>query len=142
MKHCNICNKDKEVCEFHKRKASKDGLAAKCKSCQKSYDKKRANNPDRVLARLKYSKTEAGKAAAAKAKKKYIDSNPIKRNAHVIVGNAIRGRKLFKEPCEVCGDLKVHAHHDDYLKPLNVRWLCDKHHNEWHKENGEGLNAR
>ena len=142
MKHCNACNTDKESCEFHKRKASLDGLAAICKSCQSSYDKKRANNPGRVLARLQYSKTEAGKVAAARAKKKYIDSNPIKRNAHMIVGNAIRGKKLFKEPCEVCGCSEVHAHHDDYSKPLNIRWLCPTHHEQWHKEKGEGLNAR
>lgn len=142
MKHCNKCDKDKQDDEFHKRKASIDGLAARCKDCQRAYDKARANDPKRVIARLEYSKTEAGIVAATRAKKKYIERNPIKRGAHVIVGNAIRGKKLFREPCEVCGELKVHAHHDDYAKPLNVRWLCDEHHNEWHKENGEGLNAR
>jgi len=24
---------------------------------------------------------------------------------------------------------------------LNVRWLCPVHHSEWHKLNGDGLNA-
>tara|TARA_R110002167_G_scaffold45515_1_gene136701 strand:+ start:2908 stop:3336 length:429 start_codon:yes stop_codon:yes gene_type:complete len=142
MKHCNGCKEDKKTDEFHKRKASSDGLAAKCKSCQVLYDKARANDPKRVLARLEYSKTEAGIIAASRAKKKYIENNPIKRNAHVITGNAIRGKKLFKEPCEVCNKEKAHAHHDDYAKPLNVRWLCNEHHNKWHRENGEGLNAR
>jgi hypothetical protein len=44
-------------------------------------------------------------------------------------------------PCEVCRTTeKIHAHHDDYAKPLNVRWLCSAHHSQWHAKNGEALN--
>ena len=39
---------------------------------------------------------------------------------------------LIKKPCEICGEIKVDAHHDDYYKPLDVRWLCKKHHREHH----------
>ena len=39
-----------------------------------------------------------------------------------------------KKPCEICGDLKVHAHHEDYNKPFNVIWLCKKHHAELHRK--------
>ena len=56
---------------------------------------------------------------------------------------AVRKGILSPEPCEVCGDhgkfkdgrRKVQAHHDDYNKPLEVRWLCQKCHHEWHKHN-------
>ncbi|MFC3331681.1 hypothetical protein ACFOEM_04310 [Paenalcaligenes hominis] len=34
--------------------------------------------------------------------------------------------------CEVCGKSKVDAHHDDYSKPLEVRWLCREHHMQHH----------
>jgi formylmethanofuran dehydrogenase subunit E len=44
-------------------------------------------------------------------------------------------RKLARLACEVCGDKKAEAHHDDYSKPLDVRWLCTTHHAEWHKHN-------
>src|SRR3990167_453291 len=46
---------------------------------------------------------------------------------------AVRTGKLYEEPCEVCGEEKVEAHHDDYNKPLDVRWLCRKHHDDHHR---------
>lgn len=55
---------------------------------------------------------------------------------------AIRSGKLVRGPCEVCGTSKrVGAHHDDYNKPLDVRWLCGTHHRIWHAENGPGANG-
>lgn len=50
-----------------------------------------------------------------------------------LVASALKTGKLIKEPCEVCGELKVQAHHDDYNYPLRVRWLCMKCHKQWHK---------
>lgn len=47
--------------------------------------------------------------------------------------DAIRRGELIPQPCETCGVSKVDAHHDDYTKPLAVRWLCRKHHSEHHK---------
>lgn len=41
--------------------------------------------------------------------------------------------KITKQPCEVCGAV-AQAHHDDYSKPLEVRWLCPVHHKQEHKE--------
>jgi hypothetical protein len=62
-------------------------------------------------------------------KKRY----PEKRLAHKRVANAIRGGLIDRLPCEVCGGL-AEAHHDDYDKPLDVRWLCLAHHRELHNE--------
>lgn len=45
---------------------------------------------------------------------------------------AIRNKKLKKLPCSICGDMKTQAHHTDYNKPLDVTWLCFKHHREAH----------
>jgi hypothetical protein len=39
---------------------------------------------------------------------------------------------LIPQPCEVCGATKVHAHHDDYSRPLDVRWLCPLRHRHQH----------
>ena len=107
----------------------------------KDYEKSRARDPGRMAARREYQKTEAGKIAHAKAGKKWNEKNPIKRAAHTACGNAMRDGKLIKMPCEICGEKKVYAHHDDYAKIFDVRWLCDTHHNDWHNENGPGVNA-
>lgn len=140
VKLCRSCGNSKSELEFCKRKASTDGLSAKCKECQSEYDKNRANNPDRVLARKNYSKTKAGLISGNKAKYAYRDRNPNKQKAHGRVAYAIRSGYLTKLPCEKCGEKKVYAHHDDYKKYLDIRWLCSKHHSEWHKKHGEAKN--
>lgn len=141
MKLCKTCDEYKDLSKFGKRSASKDGLSPKCKACQKAYDKFRSKDELRKIARAIYAQTEEGKIASNKAKANYRKRNPIKYKAHNLVNSAIRGGRLFKSPCEICGsEEKIHAHHDDYSKPLNVRWLCNTHHDEWHRDNGEGLN--
>lgn len=48
---------------------------------------------------------------------------------------ALRVGKIFKKSCEICGESNAEMHHDDYSKPLEVRWLCRRCHTEWHKNN-------
>ena len=45
---------------------------------------------------------------------------------------AIRRGVLVRQPCEVCGEAKVDAHHDNYGDPMTVRWLCRFHHAQHH----------
>ncbi len=52
----------------------------------------------------------------------------LKHNARLKVDYAKRMGRLVPQPCEVCGASKSQAHHDDYAKPLIVRWLCPVHH--------------
>ena len=53
--------------------------------------------------------------------------------AHDAVESAIAKGALVRQPCEVCGAERVDAHHDDYSKPLDVRWLCRGHHLKHHR---------
>ena len=53
---------------------------------------------------------------------------------------AVENGILQKQPCEVCGELNVQAHHDDYSKPLEVRWLCSIHHKELLPKKYETIN--
>jgi hypothetical protein len=52
--------------------------------------------------------------------------------AQKIAAKAIRKGTLIRQPCEVCGAAKTEAHHDDYSRPLDVRWLCKSHHRQHH----------
>ncbi len=56
-------------------------------------------------------------------------STPEGVRARLLVARAKRSGDLTPQPCEVCGStVRVQAHHDDYAKPLDVRWLCQMHH--------------
>lgn len=163
MKACFKCKQFKPHDAFYANSAMRDGCMGKCKECTKAdvranyrahldkfreYDRKRAMAPHRVAARSAYQRTQSGIEAVVRAKRKYDRSPlkkaamqryrgkfPSKRTAHVMCGNAIRDGRLIRQPCEVCGNAKSQAHHDDYSKPLDVRWLCTKHHAEWHRHN-------
>jgi hypothetical protein len=58
-----------------------------------------------------------------------------KVRARMAVANAIRRGKLERGACEVCGAPDAHAHHEDYDRPLDVRWLCPRHHASEHSAN-------
>lgn len=61
--------------------------------------------------------------------------DPRKRRAHAAVARAIKDGTLVKGPCEKCGITEtVSGHHDDYDKPLEVRWLCQEHHGDIHRK--------
>jgi len=63
-------------------------------------------------------------------KKIQMERFPEKISARIQLHNAIRKGTVERQPCEVCGDPKSEGHHFDYTKPLEVRWLCRKHHRE------------
>ena len=58
--------------------------------------------------------------------------DPIKEKARRKAYHAIQTGALVPQPCEVCGGA-AEAHHEDYAKPLDVRWLCRPHHMAEHR---------
>lgn len=73
--------------------------------------------------------------------REWRNKNPRRYLAHLYVQNALRCGLIHKGPCEVCGAVKADAHHDDYERPLAVRFLCRKHHAQHHqaeRAKGEG----
>jgi ribosomal protein S27AE len=130
----------------------------------KEYEKTRASLPHRIALRKSYQQTARGQSAMKRARKRYKESehgkvvitrasnrynssenkksitkkyrknNPEKYKAHNQVTISLRNGTLIQQPCEQCGAKRTHAHHDDYTKPLKVRWLCPICHKQEHGE--------
>lgn len=90
-------------------------------------DKERERERERERARDRVAQTVANT-------KRWRRQHPERQAAHNAVARALRKGTLVRQPCEKgpegCGPGTVHAHHDDYSKPLEVRWLCALHHAE------------
>jgi len=96
-----------------------------------------ARDPERVRQadRKRYWQDENRrdrKARPQKGKAQWREQNPEKYAAHIAVATALKGGTLSRMPCEACGAGDTHAHHDDYSKPLDVRWLCPPCHGKEH----------
>lgn len=123
-KTCIRCRKDKPLDEFYAHSRMADGRLNKCKECCKDYAAVRRLTSDRPR------EIDAKRYREGKKKSNGIEwnnQNPEKKKAHVAVANAIRDGKLVRQPCRRCG-AKAQAHHKDYSKPLEVDWLCSRHH--------------
>lgn len=122
---CSKCQEVKPLTEFHRDSKAKNKAFAYCKEC--SCEKAKKNhfkNRDKALERMRlYNKSRH------------------RSTAHNKVTAALRSGVLKRQPCEICGAEKTDAHHDDYGKPLDVRWLCRSHHIQWHVDNGKALNS-
>lgn len=63
---------------------------------------------------------------------------PQARRAHWAAYKAeVAGTLVRPDACEQCGFVgrhsrDIHGHHDDYAKPLDVRWLCSSCHKKHH----------
>jgi len=56
-----------------------------------------------------------------------------RKKAREKLNHYLRDNHIERQLCEVCGNPDTEAHHDDYSKPLEIRWLCFEYHREWHK---------
>lgn len=134
-KRCFKCTQYKELRFFYKHPGTQDGHLNKCVKCTKkdvseNYTKKRKQ----------YAEYERKRFQTCERKKKMSEyqrtrraRHPNKNKARNAVSNAVRDGRLKKQPCEVCGTTNnLNAHHDDYRKTLEVRWLCRKHHLKVH----------
>lgn len=130
-KCCIECGVSKPLTEFYAHPMMHDGHLGTCKECKKAaskaryrdkrddvreYERKRQQTPERRASKYEY-------LCAARKR------DPLRAKARAAVNNAIRDGKLVRQPC-ACGNPKSEGHHDDYSKPLEVRWECFRCHRE------------
>ena len=152
-KVCGIEDEDKfyksikTYCREHWKQKVKENRE-KNADYYREFDRKRAHDPKRIAIRnpkltgkiglyCVIPKGHSARKEVYSSNTLYMARNPKKRYAHEQVRYAVKTGKLIKQKCENCGDKNTQAHHDDYSKPLEVRWLCNKCHKQWHRENGE-----
>ena len=134
MKTCFKCLRQLPRSEFYAHPQMGDGLLGKCKDCTKA-DVSRNYRQNRE----RFAEYERARALEADRKARKIEyqrrsrkENPEKWSARAAVARAVRAGAVVRLPCVICGNPKSQAHHEDYSRPLDVTWLCFKHHREAH----------
>jgi hypothetical protein len=100
MKVCNTCNEEKGFPEFSKRASSKDGLARRCKSCDKVYKRQHyLKNKESIS--VKAAEYRAGNGdSIAERKRKYYQDNKEEHNLRsrqYRLDNLDKSRELSRE---------------------------------------------
>lgn len=126
--YCKDCAAKINKIARKKYKPSDDVLERKRARYHEWYRKRKGNIqhsdlPEHIAAREKYKSLADASAYMI-----------VKHRVRSLTRAYIKAGKLKRLPCEICGTNEaVQAHHDDYDKPMDVRWLCRKHHAEHHK---------
>jgi hypothetical protein len=131
QKKCFKCGAEKPLTEYYKHKAMADGHLNKCKSCAKKDVKQ---HRDLNILRIRAYDRARGNRQTAEYQREYRRKNREKQKAHTLVAYHLES----PGSCELCGEeTRLHAHHRDYSKPLDVTWLCPAcHQNIHHRAEG------
>jgi hypothetical protein len=134
MKTCRACGVEKPLDEFYADRRADDGKRSECKACNLLRKQIwEADNRAVVNARKQRWRARHGAVSIAHQKKwrrENLEKVAAQRKLRKQVGY---GNIIRSDACENCGaEGKPHGHHDDYSKPLEVRWLCAKCHKDAH----------
>lgn len=139
MKTCFCCKRMLKLSQFYAHPQMGDGHLNKCKDCVRTYTNKRRSE---VLVhdpkwrewereRCREKRNRYASLTTSEARQKWLVRNPEKVKAQRAAKRAVKlGLLINPQYCEVCGlyGKRLEKHHDDYSKPLSVRWLCVKCH--------------
>lgn len=134
-KRCFVCGDERPLVDFYRHPFMADGHLGKCKSCTKRQVRENyARNRAHYLAYEHARGLDPERRAYTNARStEHRRRHPDRAHARTTVNNAVRDGRLAPGPCEVCGVARAEAHHDDYSRPLEVRWLCRAHHRAHHR---------
>jgi len=132
-KECPMCKNVLNRTEFYSNKVREGGINTYCKKCEAIYKRLNRDKNKKTYKKLSDKYYQKNKEEIKKRHRKWYDNNKLKVRAHDLVNYYLRkGRLIKNEVCELCGGVSRVAHHNDYNKPLEVMWLCDKCHNGLH----------
>lgn len=130
MKTCFKCQRVLALSEFYRHPMMADGHLGKCKDCAR--EDVRQNYAAR---RDQYREYDH---------RRYVEGgvrgDPVRIAARVAARKAVYRGELERGPCEFAGEDcrgRIEGHHEDYSRPLDVRWLCQKHHMQLHRRQEE-----
>lgn len=123
-KSCFKCGRILPIDMFYRHPQMGDGHLNKCKECT-ALDVRlhREKNGDKIRA---YDRSRSADRHVVKFELRH----PGKKAAQTILGNAVKYGKIVKPPfCIRCwASGRIHGHHTDYSRPLDVIWLCPRCH--------------
>ena len=128
IRKCKFCLALSSITKFPKW-----GLVCKPCTSKQSIAWGKENPKRKYESNKRYLSTPLGKLAVQRKTRMFRKKFPKKYAAYNAVVTAIRNKTLIRKICEICGVKNTHAHHDDYNKPLDVRWLCDLCHVRLHR---------
>lgn len=135
IKVCRQCRVGQPLSAFYEHAEMADGHLNICKECVKARVRKhrRENDHVREYDLRRHRENPRRREKAKVILNRWRRNTPGADSAHCHVTRAIRDGRLTREPCVVCGTCnRLHAHHEDYAKPLDVIWLCVRHHRLHH----------
>lgn len=131
MIKCYICKKEKEDNNFYKDRSRYTGFHNMCKDCERLFNREKRIRNIETYKRKDKKYYQLHKKEIAKKRK--LNYNPKKAKAHWVISQALyKGVTKREEKCCICGGKSEVAHHNDYDKPLEVEWLCQKCHMRKH----------
>jgi hypothetical protein len=149
MKTCFKCGGVFPPSEFYRHAQMGDGHLNKCKVCTKRdvkarYEVKREDpewiTQERARGREKFTRLGYAERYRGRDTRRHLEAwkarYPEKCKAQQAVANAVRdGRLVRPTQCQECGaGGRIHGHHPDYSKPLEVMWLCPQCHGLQHRK--------
>lgn len=147
-KRCSRCGEMKRLTEFSRRAKSRDGLMDRCKPCSREVTRRwAAENRERHRERSRRWKAENPEQSREHVRRwheQYRERMQPAKEAAAQVYNALRRGDLVRGTvCESCSrETFCEAAHEDYTKPLTVRWLCRSCHRQEDSVSAKTLEGR
>ena len=134
-KKCFKCGEIKELDMFYTHREMADGHINKCIECtKKDVLAYRGGNIDKIRIKdRERAKLPRRRHFSRLNVKRWEEANPLAHAAHLLLKRAVKTKVILKPTkCSLCGaESCLHGHHDDYLKPLEVEWLCAVCHSKY-----------